>query len=347
MTGSSARVRGAHGHEIDAQGDAHFLAFAQARDAVAAAAQLQRGLAAEAWPAESDIRVRVGLHTGDAARSDGRYVGLSIHRAARICTAAHGGQVLLLERDARDPRGRRPGGDLVPRPRPLAAQGLRPPRAALPARRPRPRAATSRASARPRLRGSRRGLARRSPLRWWRSPRRRPGSCCSPRGSGRTTPTPSSMRTRWGSSTRSRPLLAQPATGASPSRVVAGRDAVWVTNADGGTVTRLDRATRAARRRSRSAARPPASRSRTGPRGSPTRRTARWRGSRPTRTAWCTGRGSGIDPTGVAATPGAVWVANSGARSIQRIDPATGSAGAPIDVGAAPTDWPPVPAHCG
>ena len=51
-----------HGHQIDAQGDAHFLVFAQARDAVAAAAQMQRGLAGEAWPAGSDLRVRVGLH---------------------------------------------------------------------------------------------------------------------------------------------------------------------------------------------------------------------------------------------------------------------------------------------
>jgi YVTN family beta-propeller protein len=83
------------GHEIDTQGDAFFVAFARARDAVAAAVAIQRALAAEAWPDGAAVRVRMGLHTGEPLASGERYVGMGVHRGARICAAGHGGQVLL------------------------------------------------------------------------------------------------------------------------------------------------------------------------------------------------------------------------------------------------------------
>jgi class 3 adenylate cyclase/catechol 2,3-dioxygenase-like lactoylglutathione lyase family enzyme len=85
------------GREIDAQGDSFFVAFSRAKDAVSAAAQAQRALAQHPWPDEADLRVRMGLHTGEAAVMDERYLGVAVHRAARICSAGHGGQVLLSE----------------------------------------------------------------------------------------------------------------------------------------------------------------------------------------------------------------------------------------------------------
>ena len=77
------------------QGDAFFVAFRRPRDAVLAAVEAQRRLAAEAWPSGAAVRVRMGLHTGPVELAGERYVGLAVHRAARICAAGHGGQVLL------------------------------------------------------------------------------------------------------------------------------------------------------------------------------------------------------------------------------------------------------------
>ena len=87
---------GAHaGVEIDTQGDAFFYAFARARDAVAAAAETQRAHAAHPWPEGVTVRVRMGLHTGEPTVAEEGYVGLDVVRAARLCGACRGGQVLL------------------------------------------------------------------------------------------------------------------------------------------------------------------------------------------------------------------------------------------------------------
>jgi class 3 adenylate cyclase/catechol 2,3-dioxygenase-like lactoylglutathione lyase family enzyme len=88
------------GREIDTQGDAFFVAFATAKDAVHAAAAAQRALAEHAWPDGVDVRVRMGLHTGEAAVAEEKYLGVAVHRASRICSAAHGGQVLLSQSTA-------------------------------------------------------------------------------------------------------------------------------------------------------------------------------------------------------------------------------------------------------
>jgi predicted ATPase/class 3 adenylate cyclase len=77
------------GVEVDTQGDAFFVAFARATDAVAAASAAREALA------DGPIRVRMGLHTGEPARTDEGYVGIDVHRAARIAAAGHGGQILL------------------------------------------------------------------------------------------------------------------------------------------------------------------------------------------------------------------------------------------------------------
>jgi YVTN family beta-propeller protein len=83
------------GQEVDTQGDSFFVAFRTAKDAVAAAVDGQRDLAAQPWPAGAQIRVRTGLHTGEPKVGRDRYVGIGVHRAARIGDAGHGGQVLL------------------------------------------------------------------------------------------------------------------------------------------------------------------------------------------------------------------------------------------------------------
>lgn len=81
---------GAHGGtEIDIQGDGFFVAFATAGDAVAAARDANAALAA------GRVRVRIGIHTGEPLLTDDGYVGMDVHRAARIAAAAHGGQILL------------------------------------------------------------------------------------------------------------------------------------------------------------------------------------------------------------------------------------------------------------
>jgi YVTN family beta-propeller protein len=87
----------AGGKEIDTQGDAFFVAFPTAKDALSAALAGQRALAAHAWPEGVEVKVRMGIHTAEPALGGERYVGLGVHRTARICAAAHGGQVLLSE----------------------------------------------------------------------------------------------------------------------------------------------------------------------------------------------------------------------------------------------------------
>jgi DNA-binding NarL/FixJ family response regulator/class 3 adenylate cyclase len=83
------------GHEIATEGDSFFVAFSDPGAALAAAASAQRALAGHPWPAQAEVRVRIGIHTGAVSVSDGRYVGLAVHRAARICGAGEGGQVLI------------------------------------------------------------------------------------------------------------------------------------------------------------------------------------------------------------------------------------------------------------
>jgi len=83
-----AALAAGSGEEVDCRGDEFSLAFADPRDAVATAQEIQRAN-------DGAVRVRVGIHTGEPLRTDGAYVGIDVHRAARICAAGHGGQVLL------------------------------------------------------------------------------------------------------------------------------------------------------------------------------------------------------------------------------------------------------------
>ena len=91
-----AALAAATGVEVKTEGDSFFAVFTSAETAVAAAAAMQRGLYAHGWPADAAVRVRMGLHTGEGVIApDADYVGLDVHRAARVSSAAHGGQVVL------------------------------------------------------------------------------------------------------------------------------------------------------------------------------------------------------------------------------------------------------------
>jgi DNA-binding SARP family transcriptional activator/DNA-binding beta-propeller fold protein YncE len=82
------------GEEIDAQGDAFFFAFRRARDAVRGAVELQKRITEAPWPDEAPMRARVGIHTGEPGIAETGYHGLDVVRAARISGSAHGGQIL-------------------------------------------------------------------------------------------------------------------------------------------------------------------------------------------------------------------------------------------------------------
>lgn len=88
------------GVEVAIRGDAFFHVFSHATEAIAAATAAQQALAAYPWPRAGTVRVRMGLHTGEPRRTPEGYIGIDVHRAARIGAAAHGGQVLVSETTA-------------------------------------------------------------------------------------------------------------------------------------------------------------------------------------------------------------------------------------------------------
>ena len=83
-----AAVEAGGGAEVDATGDSLLAVFASASAAVAAAVAAQRALAGKRWPADAEVRVRMGLHTGEPRLTDEGYVGLDVHKGARIAAAA-------------------------------------------------------------------------------------------------------------------------------------------------------------------------------------------------------------------------------------------------------------------
>ena len=88
-------VADAGGHEVECRADEFFAVFQRAKDGAAAAIAAQQLLAGHAWPEGVTLRVRMGLHTGEPGVEGGGYLGVDVHRAARICAAGHGGQILL------------------------------------------------------------------------------------------------------------------------------------------------------------------------------------------------------------------------------------------------------------
>jgi class 3 adenylate cyclase len=88
-------VRDAGGHEVDARADEFFAAFGQPSRALDAAVGIQRSLRTREWPGRAEVCVRIGIHTGRTTLTESGYVGVAVHTAARVCSAGHGGQILL------------------------------------------------------------------------------------------------------------------------------------------------------------------------------------------------------------------------------------------------------------
>jgi class 3 adenylate cyclase len=88
---------GSTGVEVRSEGDALFYVFVDAPSAVRAALDGQRRLAEHQWPANASVRVRMGVHSGEGRLLGGDYVGLDVHRTARITDASHGGQIVVSE----------------------------------------------------------------------------------------------------------------------------------------------------------------------------------------------------------------------------------------------------------
>jgi predicted ATPase/class 3 adenylate cyclase len=110
---AAAASRG--GREVDWAGDGAFLAFSRARDALAAAVEMQRALATEPWEPDEALRLRMGLHTGEPDLGDEGYIGMDVVIASRICGAAHGQQIVV-SRATRDMAGEEPLPDASYRP---------------------------------------------------------------------------------------------------------------------------------------------------------------------------------------------------------------------------------------
>src|SRR3954447_16643493 len=91
-------VEGRNGVVVDERGDEFFVVFEDAKAAADAVVAAQKAIAGHDWPSDAQLRVRMGLHTGEPNLRDGTYFGLDVHRAARICQAGSGGQILLSAR---------------------------------------------------------------------------------------------------------------------------------------------------------------------------------------------------------------------------------------------------------
>lgn len=90
----------AGGRQVEARADEFVAVFEGPIEAVRAAVEMQRSMAKHKWPGAHDVRIRVGLHTGEIMLTESGYVGLTVHTAARIMSAAHGGQVLVSDNTA-------------------------------------------------------------------------------------------------------------------------------------------------------------------------------------------------------------------------------------------------------
>jgi peptide/nickel transport system substrate-binding protein len=335
------------GHEIDTQGDSFFVAFRRAKDAVAAAIACQRRLAEHAWPEGTTVLVRMGIHTGEPAAAGERYVGMGVHRAARICAAGHGGQVLLsqttreLLRDDPIPDvslrnlGEHPLKDMDEPERifQLVAPGLREDFPALKTAAPAPFEGRE---------GELAEAAAEELAKSWRHPGRRvligatfaaalvgvTAGVLLTQGSGSTADAAVAPNAVGVIDSENGKLLSEVEMGGTtPTDIAAGADAIWVTNVNEKTVSRIDPST------SQVVQTIPVG---GGPNGVAFGAGALWVAN------GLDGTVSRIDPTvnqevdrltvgngpsGVAFGEGAVWVANSADGTVSRIGPS--SAGPP------------------
>ena len=325
------------GREVDTQGDSFFVVFPRARDAVAAAVAAQRALIEHTWLDGRQLRVRIGMHTGEASLDDGRYVGLAVHRGARISAAGHGGQILL-SNSTRDvveddlPAGQRlvdlGENRLKDLPRPerifqLCADGLR--TEFPPLKTDDEQELAEAAQALP-------------ALPWWRRGRSLVALAgvavvvaiavlalvftLGPSDAGATVISANAVGLIDASGNS---IDAEIPVDAAPTSVARGEGAVWVTNAADGTVSRIDPGTRSVRDTITVGS---------SPSGIAVGAAAVWvanhfdatvsRIDPETNTVVGDPIAVGNDPTAVAFGEGSVWVTNSADRTVSRIDPASG-----------------------
>jgi YVTN family beta-propeller protein len=328
------------GEEIDTQGDSFFVAFRSASSAVAAAVALERALAEEEWPGNAEVRVRVGIHTGEAAAAGERYVGFSVHRAARIGAVAHGGQVLLSSSTRELVEDDLPEGVLlrdlglyrlkdVERPERISQVGAEGLRAEFPPLQKAERVKT------PVLR--RRSLVAAALVGVVAAAVAVPLLALSSGGSGSSH---SSARLGGNSlgavDLSTGQLTAAVSLGASPNAVASGAGSIWVALSNRGVVERIDPTTNTIQQTIVTPGGPSAIAVGGGfvwvaetLAGAVVQIDPRANGGQRVAT---TPVGNG--PSGIAYGLGAVWVANSVDDTVIRIDPATGTRSAPISVDA-------------
>jgi class 3 adenylate cyclase len=87
----------AGGREVEVRADEFFAVFERVAASIEAAVTIQRAMSARPWTDDLDVRVRIGIHSGLITLTDGGYIGLSVHTAARVCSAGHGGQIVVTE----------------------------------------------------------------------------------------------------------------------------------------------------------------------------------------------------------------------------------------------------------
>ena len=343
------------GQEVDTQGDAFFVAFRRAADAALAAAAAQRGLAGHLWPEGADCRVRMGIHTGEPGVGDEGYHGLGVHRAARIMAAGHGGQILVsqatcsvLEDDELPEIRIRDLGQhrLKDLDRPehiyqLDVEGL-----------PTDFPALRTAEAPTAYSGREDELEQAAQAAVWRARLRKRNLAGAAAAAVLVLGGLAALLVGlFGGSdtahalaqvdsnavgridTRSTGIVDEVPVGSTPSHIAVGEDAVWVTNTDDNTVSRIDPATRNVQTIAVG----------NSPSGIATGGGAVWvangldgtvsRIDPGTNTVVQT-IGVGNGPVGIAYGAGSIWVANTGDGTITRIDARSGRPGKPSPVAA-------------
>lgn len=346
------------GHEVGTEGDSFFVVFQRAKDAVAAAADAQRALAAYPWPEGAELKVRMGLHTAEPSVAEENYVGLGVHRAARIMAAGHGGQILLTPTTREllldDPP---PDVDLqdlgehrlkdfdqperiyqlvvpdLPNEFPPLKTLEGQPAQATPFDEAELAEAATALAGRWRWRGRGRGLALGGALA---AVGIGIGVFLLTGGSGSTLSAVDANALGVIDAKRNA-ISAQAPVGASPSRVAIGAGAAWVTNFDDQTVSRVSPDIHEVQQTIQVGA---------GPSGVAVGNGAVWVANN------LDGTLSRIDPktntvvqtipvangtSAVAYAEGSLWAANSGEQTVSRIDPKSGTVKATIPVGTSPT----------
>ena len=349
------------GQEVDTQGDAFFVAFRRAADAALAAADgAARRWPQHAWPDGADCRVRMGIHTGEPGVGDEGYHGLGVHRAARIMAAGHGGQILVsqatcsvLEDDElpairiRD-LGRHRLKDLD-RPEHIYQLDVE----GLPTEFPPLRTADAPTA----YSGREDELEQAARAAVWRARLRKRHWVAATAATALVLIGLTALLVGvFGGSdtahalgqvdsnavglidTRTAGIADEVAVGAAPSHIASGEGAIWVTNTDDNTVSRVDPATKNVQTI-------PVGNS---PSGITTGGGAVWVANGLDGTVSRIDPGTntvvqvvdvGNDPLGIAYGAGSVWVANTGDGTITRIDAESGAAGEAF-AGRRPRSWP-------